>query len=59
MSDPKFKVGDVVELKSGGPRMTVERVEEEGTTHCIWFVSNERKSGSFPQGVPGGIKSSR
>jgi uncharacterized protein YodC (DUF2158 family) len=51
MSDSKFKVGDVVELKSGGPRMTVQSVEEDGTTRCLWFVANELKSGSFPQGV--------
>lgn len=28
--------GDVVQLKSGGPQMTVESVEEKGVI-CTWF----------------------
>lgn len=35
----KFQVGDVVVLKSGGPRMTVTQI---GLTHsrveCTWFT---------------------
>jgi uncharacterized protein YodC (DUF2158 family) len=31
-----FQAGDVVQLKSGGPSMTIER-EEEGGYHCKWF----------------------
>jgi uncharacterized protein YodC (DUF2158 family) len=41
-----FKVGDVVQLKSGGPMMTVEEVEER-TVFCIWFDKTERKAGRF------------
>lgn len=37
MSDQKFKVGDVVQLCSGGPKMTVESVNENGTVSCVWF----------------------
>lgn len=32
MKDYKFKIGDVVELKSGGPQMTVQHVEPRLTT---------------------------
>ena len=32
----EFKVGDVVQLKSGGPWMTVEDVKGENI-HCVWF----------------------
>jgi uncharacterized protein YodC (DUF2158 family) len=37
----KFKVGDVVRLKSGGPEMTVESIESlsfmGGDYNCQWF----------------------
>jgi uncharacterized protein YodC (DUF2158 family) len=36
-----LRVGDMVYLKSGGPRMTIEAIgpEEGGTSevHCMWF----------------------
>jgi len=38
-----FKVGDVVELKSGGPKMTIEKIaprnstDSENVIHCVWF----------------------
>ena len=38
MSD--FKVGDVVQLKSGGPRMVIQRMYPDSTppdTKCKWF----------------------
>jgi uncharacterized protein YodC (DUF2158 family) len=38
----KFKPGDLVELKSGGPVMTVERVtnirSNETSYSCSWFA---------------------
>lgn len=41
MSRPEarvLKVGDVVELMSGGPTMTVDKIEEDGNlVRCIWF----------------------
>ena len=46
-----WKVGDVVMLKSGGPDMTVTRVEnEQGTifVFCSWFVGNKNEKGHFP-----------
>jgi len=45
-----FKVGDVVQLKSGGPPMTVTKVSSNmvGTTEitCIWFFG-EMETGTF------------
>lgn len=35
MSD--FKVGDVVKLKSGGPDMTINRIEDVNHFRCVWF----------------------
>jgi len=32
----KFNAGEVVELKSGGPKMTVNW-EEGGEVYCTWF----------------------
>ncbi|ASP40341.1 DUF2158 domain-containing protein [Bacterioplanes sanyensis] len=36
MSD-SFKAGDLVQLKSGGPLMTVEAVVGNGQIACYWF----------------------
>ena len=46
-----FKIGDVVELKSGGPPMTVSRdmlAHEQG--ECVWFdfEGTGLHRGSFP-----------
>ena len=49
----KFKPGDIVQLKSGGPKMTVQRYEKfslynEAT--CQWFVNSvEYRTASFPE----------
>ncbi|MBX6965981.1 DUF2158 domain-containing protein [Alcaligenes faecalis] len=38
-----FKVGDVVQLKSGGPEMTVIDKSQEGSdVKCMWFVTDNR-----------------
>ena len=34
-----FEPGDVVELKSGGPAMTVIGVKEDGV-HCMWYAES-------------------
>ncbi len=43
-----FKVGDVVELKSGGPAMAVATVDNPpGTVWCQWFDGKKKSSGTF------------
>ena len=42
-----FKVGDVVRLKSGGPKMTVVEAKEDDSIECQWFASNEPKHETF------------
>jgi uncharacterized protein YodC (DUF2158 family) len=49
----KFKLGDVVVLKSGGPPMTVaglpsplRRVNEDHY-HCVWFKGSTKDNGFF------------
>lgn len=40
MANDKLEPGDVVQLNSGGPNMTVERYVQEGdkaTVLCVWF----------------------
>jgi uncharacterized protein YodC (DUF2158 family) len=36
-----IKKGDIVWLKSGGPKMTVMSIIEENLCHCIWFQYGE------------------
>ena len=44
----KFKIGDVVELKSGGPDMTVV-AHTGGGLSCIWFDDDQGlHDGTFP-----------
>ncbi len=42
-----FKVGDVVELKSGGPDMTITSIEGD-KANCTWFVEGKPHYGQFP-----------
>ncbi len=49
MPEKEFKVGDEVILKSGGPVMTVQEVEDTDTVVCQWFVDGKKlEYGSFP-----------
>lgn len=43
-----FKPGDVVMLKSEGPKMTYERRAQEGYGWCLWFEGNTKKTDTFP-----------
>jgi len=51
-----MKVGDKVELRSGGPVMTVEMVKSlaDGTrlVHCVWFDhDHNEKRGQYPEAM--------
>jgi uncharacterized protein YodC (DUF2158 family) len=44
-----FKIGDTVELKSGGPKMTVAGPAFYGNALvCQWFDGTKLSSGEFP-----------
>ena len=43
-------VGDIVQLKSGGPRMTVTRVQGSNVTSA-WFDGTQQREGTFPEGA--------
>jgi uncharacterized protein YodC (DUF2158 family) len=48
-SNKQFKTGDVVQLKSGGPKMTVGGYNNLGHVVCKWFAGTESKHGMFAQ----------
>lgn len=41
-----IRAGSVVQLASGGPRMTVEWVDE-GSAYCQWFEGSKKCDGTF------------
>jgi uncharacterized protein YodC (DUF2158 family) len=41
MADEQFKPGDVVSLRSGGPRMTVASVDGRSVM-CEWFADDQQ-----------------
>ena len=43
----KFKVGDLVKLKSGGPTMTVNSWKHYGRWECTWFSGKKHETGEF------------
>jgi uncharacterized protein YodC (DUF2158 family) len=52
MSDTPFKAGDVVRLKSGGPKMTVTQTGKtamlgEDAVWCVWFDGQKKFSDTF------------
>lgn len=48
-----FKAGDVVQLKSGGPKMTIKGIgkyglgAKEDSALCVWFEKNTHKEALF------------
>lgn len=47
MSDARLKIGDVVTLKSGGPKMVIGRIDDAGAG-CFWFGDPD----SLPRHAP-------
>ena len=48
MAKGAFKSGDIVELKSGGPKMTVkERSDGDNEYLCQWFGGKKLEEGWF------------
>lgn len=43
-----FQLGDVFELRSGGPQMTVTGTSQSGWVMCSWFKDGKYESGTFP-----------
>lgn len=44
-----FKIGDVVVLKSGGPKMTIneDAPDEDNTIECVYFEGEKRQHKTF------------
>lgn len=42
----EFNPGDVVQLKSGGPSMTIESVND-GIALCVWFEKSRQNREGF------------
>lgn len=48
----KFKTGDIVRLKSGGPEMTVKEFRDRPQLRdytCQWFAGKKLESGHFEE----------
>lgn len=46
MAESEIVMGSVVILKSGGPEMTVDYIEN-GRVDCVWFLENLRYESTF------------
>ena len=47
-SDNQFKPGDLVQLKSGGPKMTIDaRAFNKRDWVCVWFSGAKHNSANF------------
>jgi uncharacterized protein YodC (DUF2158 family) len=50
-SETALKAGDVVQLKSGGPIMTITSVGDQYgtlTAWCTWFDGKKPETGTYP-----------
>lgn len=47
---PDFEIGDIVSLKSGSPRMTIDAIGGSRMT-CVWFIDNTYHRQEFDQGT--------
>ena len=49
MEESTFEPGDNVQLKAGGPQMTITHWDTEGGGwHCAWFEGSKKISDVFP-----------
>lgn len=55
-AEPKYEVGTLVKLKSGGPDMTVKSAhrhhstnEFQGIYRCQWFAGKKAEAADFPE----------
>jgi len=51
MEPSDVKAGVEVQLKSGGPKMTVGDKMADGTFRCHWFIGNKSKEAFFNPNV--------
>lgn len=47
----EFNAGDIVQLKSGGPKMTVHESDARGGVYCQWFTGTKLEYGYFNQNI--------
>ena len=43
----EIKEGDIVQPKSGGPKMTVHFIDDIGQVWCAWFIDEKPQSHPF------------
>jgi uncharacterized protein YodC (DUF2158 family) len=48
-----LKIGDVVRLKSGGPKMTIAEIgdSDDKRVKCIWFDGNKKNEDIFEEAI--------
>jgi len=46
MTENNFQIGNVVQLLSGGPYMTINEIDNDRVC-CIWFPTKENLSSAF------------
>lgn len=47
-----YEEGDIVQLKSGGPKMTYGgRTDSQGRLYCQWFAGSKLEYGWFQPGM--------
>lgn len=48
MADATFNVGDIVQLKSGGPKMTITSLASKDRVYTAWFAGSKNETSTFP-----------